>query len=52
MADIGKTVTKAYGILVEDPEDNMFGAALRGLFVIDGKGIIRSIQINDDHGIY
>lgn len=26
----------------------MFGAALRGLFIIDPKGKIRSIQINDD----
>ncbi|CAK9251539.1 unnamed protein product [Sphagnum jensenii] len=25
-----------------------FGAALRGLFIIDPKGVIRSIQINDD----
>ena len=35
--------------MVEDENDVMYGAALRGLFLIDPKGIIRSIQINDDH---
>ena len=39
---------RGYGVLVEDEDDDMFGAALRGLFIIDPKGIIRSIQINDD----
>ena len=33
---------------VEDPEDEMYGAAIRGLFIIDPKGVIRSIQMNDD----
>ena len=27
--------------------DDLFGASLRGLFIIDEKGIIRSITIND-----
>ena len=27
--------------------DELYGAALRGLFIIDTKGIIRTIQIND-----
>ena len=26
----------------------MFGAALRGIFIIDENGIVRSMQINDD----
>ena len=26
----------------------MFGAALRGIFIIDTKGKVRSMQINDD----
>lgn len=28
--------------------DPMYGAALRGLFIIDGNGKVRSMQINDD----
>ncbi|CAG8593451.1 17262_t:CDS:2, partial [Racocetra fulgida] len=36
------SITKSYGILVEEE-----GVPLRGLFIIDGKGIIRQITIND-----
>ena len=31
-----------------DEDDEMFGAALRGLFIIDPKGKIRMMQVNDD----
>ena len=50
LADISKQISKAYGVLVEDEMDDLFGAALRGLFVIDERGVIRSIQINDAPG--
>ncbi len=43
LADISKKISKAYGVLVEDEMDDLFGAALRGLFVVDEKGVIRSI---------
>lgn len=43
LADISKTLSKNYGVLVEDPEDDMYGAALRGLFIIDEKKMIRSV---------
>ncbi|KAG7387612.1 peroxiredoxin [Phytophthora pseudosyringae] len=48
VADISKRISEDYGVLVTDEEDEMYGAALRGLFVIDPEGTIRSIQINDD----
>uniref|UniRef100_A0AAV1U4X2 thioredoxin-dependent peroxiredoxin n=1 Tax=Peronospora matthiolae TaxID=2874970 RepID=A0AAV1U4X2_9STRA len=48
IADISKRIAEDYGVLVIDEEDEMYGAALRGLFIIDPEGIIRSIQINDD----
>lgn len=35
-------------MLVENPKDSMYGAALRGLFLIDPQGTVRSVQINDD----
>lgn len=47
LADISKKISKSYGVLVEDELDELFGAALRGLYIIDGKGVIRSLQIND-----
>lgn len=47
VADVSKKISKSYGVLVEDETDDMFGASLRGLFIIDEKGIIRSFTIND-----
>eukprot|EP00941_MAST-03F_sp_MAST-3F-sp1_P002680 g2680.t1 len=49
IADISKKMSRDYGVLVDDPDDEMYGAALRGLFIIDPTGQIRSMQINDDH---
>jgi len=48
VADISKRISMSYGVLVEDEDDDMFGAALRGLFLIDPTGKIRMLQINDD----
>lgn len=48
LADITKQISKNYGVLVEDPSDGLHGATLRGLFVIDKKGMVRSIMINDE----
>ena len=48
VADITKEISREYGVLVENPSDPLNGATLRGLFIIDGKGIIRSITINDE----
>jgi alkyl hydroperoxide reductase subunit AhpC len=48
VADISKRISDDYGVLVTDETDDMYGAALRGLFIIDPNGIVRSIQINDD----
>jgi len=47
LADISKKVSKNFGVLVEDETDELFGASLRGLFIIDDKGVIRSFTIND-----
>ena len=48
LADISKEMSKDYGVLVNDPNDPMHGAAIRGLFILDEKHVIRSVQINDD----
>ena len=48
VADITKEISRKYGVLVEDPEDALNGATLRGLFIIDGQGKVRSITINDE----
>jgi alkyl hydroperoxide reductase subunit AhpC len=47
LADISKKVSRNFGVLVEDKDDDMYGAALRGLFIIDEKGVLRSFTVND-----
>uniref|UniRef100_A0A8C8DID3 thioredoxin-dependent peroxiredoxin n=1 Tax=Oryzias sinensis TaxID=183150 RepID=A0A8C8DID3_9TELE len=42
VADLTKSISRDYGVLKEDD-----GIAYRGLFVIDGNGVLRQITIND-----
>ncbi|XP_035390643.1 peroxiredoxin-2 [Electrophorus electricus] len=42
LADLTHSISRDYGVLKEDE-----GIAYRGLFVIDNKGILRQITIND-----
>lgn len=42
LSDITKSIGRDYGVLLEDE-----GVTLRGLFIIDPKGVIRQITIND-----
>lgn len=45
IADITKEIARKYGVLLEDGDDA--GVALRGLFIIDDKGTLRQVTIND-----
>jgi alkyl hydroperoxide reductase subunit AhpC len=42
LADITKRISRDYGVLIEEE-----GIALRGLFIIDGTGKLRSMIVND-----
>jgi alkyl hydroperoxide reductase subunit AhpC len=42
LSDLTKNISREYGVLLEDA-----GIALRGLFLIDPKGIVRHITVND-----
>ena len=42
LADISKDLSRDYGVLVEDKEDPLYGASLRGTFIIDPSQKIRS----------
>lgn len=42
LADKSATIAKAYGVLNEET-----GIPFRGLFIIDTKGILRQVTIND-----
>ena len=37
VADISKRISASYGVLVTDEDDEMYGAALRGLFLIGNR---------------
>jgi alkyl hydroperoxide reductase subunit AhpC len=43
LADVSKSIADDYGVLVTNPEDGMYGAALRGLFIIDPTQKVRSM---------
>ena len=47
IGDQTKAISKAYGVLVEDPADDMCGLALRGTFIIDSTGKVRNVTVND-----
>lgn len=47
VSDVTKNISRDYGVLIEDPNDDDNGVALRGLFLIDQKGILRHALIND-----
>jgi len=42
LSDITKEVSRRYGVLVEEQ-----GIALRGTFIIDPEGVVRSMTVND-----
>jgi len=42
LSDLSKSISRDYGVLLEKE-----GISLRGLFLIDPKGIVRHITIND-----
>ncbi|KAI1263653.1 2-cysteine peroxiredoxin [Xylariaceae sp. FL1019] len=42
IADKSMKISRSYGVLLEDE-----GVALRGLFIIDPKGVLRQITVND-----
>ena len=42
ISDLDKTISRSYGVLLEQPS-----VSLRGTFLIDQKGIVRSALIND-----
>jgi alkyl hydroperoxide reductase subunit AhpC len=45
VADITKQISKAYGCLIQDGDDN--GIAFRATYIIDKNGIVRHISISD-----
>jgi alkyl hydroperoxide reductase subunit AhpC len=47
IADITKSISKSYGVLVEDPSDDMCGVTLRGTVIINSAGVVVHQSINN-----
>ena len=47
LSDVSKDICKQYRCLVEDPKDENYGVAMRATYIIDAKGILRHMSIND-----
>ena len=47
IADVTKSISKAYGILVEDPADDMNGITLRSTVIINPAGTVVHVSTND-----
>lgn len=45
LSDVNKTISRAYGCLIEDGEDA--GISFRATYIIDPKGIVRHASVND-----
>ena len=45
LSDVTKQIAKDYGVLCDQGGDN--GCAFRGTFIIDPKGVLRQMSIND-----
>jgi peroxiredoxin (alkyl hydroperoxide reductase subunit C) len=45
VADVTKMISRAYGCLIEEGENA--GVACRATFIIDPKGIVRHVSMND-----
>ena len=43
ISDFSKQMSKNFGFLITDPEDELIGAALRGLVIVNPDGIIRHV---------
>jgi alkyl hydroperoxide reductase subunit AhpC len=47
LADLSKSLSKNYGVLIEDPADGDCGVSYRATFIIDPSGTVRSVSVND-----
>ena len=46
VGDKGHDITKGFGVFIDDPEDEDYGLALRGTFIVDPQGIVKTSEIH------
>lgn len=47
LADVSHAISARYGVRINDENDDSTGISMRGTFIIDTKGVIRHMSIND-----
>jgi alkyl hydroperoxide reductase subunit AhpC len=45
VSDLTRDMSRAFGVLCEDSSDADCGVAFRGTFIMDPKGVVRSVQV-------
>jgi len=45
VSDLTRDMSRAFGVLCEDSSDGDCGVAFRGTFIMDPKGVVRSVQV-------
>jgi len=48
LSDLSKEISRKYNVLVDNADDEHYGVTMRGTFIIDPQGIIRTFSINDE----
>lgn len=49
VADVTKKISRDYGVLVEDDQDEMAGVSLRAAFIVDPRRVVRAVHVNDEN---
>ena len=47
LSDVSRQISKRYSCLIEDPEDENSGVSMRGTYIIDHRGILRHMTVQD-----
>mmetsp|Transcript_27805 Transcript_27805/g.55968 ORF Transcript_27805/g.55968 Transcript_27805/m.55968 type:complete len:225 (+) Transcript_27805:1-675(+) len=48
LSDLSKEISQSFQVLDDDPQSEHYGVTMRGTFIIDPSGIIRTYSINDE----
>merc|ERR1712205_51664 len=48
LADLSKDISRKFNVLVENKHDEHYGVTMRGTYIIDPQGVLRTFSINDE----
>ena len=47
LSDLSQDISRVFGVRINGENDDVKGVSMRGTFIIDSNGVLRSMQIND-----